>query len=276
MTRYGLFLPPFDALADPRLLAALAVDAEVAGWDGLFLWDHMTYTPPVRSILDPWITLAAISMRTERIALGVMVTPLSRRRPAVLARQAVTLDLLSRGRLVLGFGSGDDAEAGEMRRFGEQTDARVRARMLDEGLDLLHQMFSGGTVEHGGEHYTVDGVRFLPTPVRDRTIPMWIACRWPFERPLRRAARHDGVFVISLRSLDDVHALVERTRELRGHLDGFDVVVEAPAGDPAAARAWAEVPGVSWLLTRAGPYDLDADAVRTVIAAGPPARAGRH
>ena len=139
MSRRGLFLPPFDALADPVLLADLAADAEEAGWDGVFLWDHLLYAEPVTEISDPWTCCAAIAVRTTRLQFGPMVTPLTRRRPQVLARQAATLDRLSGGRLVLGFGLGDDGGVGELSRFGEELDARVRAARLDEGLGLLRR-----------------------------------------------------------------------------------------------------------------------------------------
>jgi alkanesulfonate monooxygenase SsuD/methylene tetrahydromethanopterin reductase-like flavin-dependent oxidoreductase (luciferase family) len=267
LPKHGLFLPPFDALADPQLIAQLAADAEKAGWDGLFLWDHMAYSPPVQAILDPWICLAAIAVATERITLGAMVTPLSRRRPAVVARQAVTLDLLSRGRLVLGFGLGDDGGSGEMSRFGEEPDPRIRAGMLDEGLFVLRRMLSGELVDHHGTHYTAAGVQLLPRPYRASGIPFWIGARWPNARPLRRAAKHDGAFVIALKTDDDVRSLVDAVGELRGGAGDFDIVVELPGDDDAAA--WS-VPGVTWLLTRFGPYDLDAATVAARIAAGPP------
>lgn len=268
MTRHGLFLPPFDALADPSLLARLAVSAEEAGWDGVFLWDHLLYSEPVQAVLDPWICLAAMGAATSRVLLGAMVTPLSRRRPVVLARQAVTLDLLTEGRLVLGFGLGDDG-AHELSGFGEETDPQVRAAMLDEGLDVLRGLLSGETVTHRGAHYTADGVRLLPRPYGDRDIPIWIAGRWPNPAPLRRAARHDGAFVISVDTVDDARSLVEVLRRGRESLDGYEVVLELPAD--ADAAAWAAVDGVTWLLTRLGPYRMDVDDVYARIAAGPPA-----
>ena len=132
-TRRGLFVAPFDALADPRLVGDLAADAEAAGWDGFFVWDHLQYGDRVAAIADVWTCCAAVAMRTERLLFGPMVTPLARRRPQVLARQAASLAVLSGGRFVLGLGLGDDW-VGEFSAFGDEADPKVRGRMLDEGL----------------------------------------------------------------------------------------------------------------------------------------------
>ena len=267
MTRRGLFLPPFDALADPVLLADLAVEAERAGWDGVFVWDHLLYSEPVREIADPWICCAAIAVRTSRLLFGPMVTPLTRRRPQVLARQAATLDRLSGGRLVLGFGLGDDGRVGELSRFGEEVDARVRAARLDEGLELLRRLLSGGDVDHDGAHFAARGVRFLPAVERPGGIPIWIGGRWPNAAPLRRAARYDGAFVISVPEPDDLATVRRTVAEARATSAApFDLVVELPAGaDPAP---WAAA-GATWVLTRLGPYELDVDEVVRVVRAGP-------
>jgi alkanesulfonate monooxygenase SsuD/methylene tetrahydromethanopterin reductase-like flavin-dependent oxidoreductase (luciferase family) len=265
--RHGLFFPAFDVLSEPRPVADLAALAESAGWDGVFLWDHMLYSPPVRQIADPWITLAAVAMSTSRIQIGVMVTPLSRRRPAVLARQAVTLDRLSAGRLTLGFGLGDDGgRTRELSRLGEEADPRLRAGMLDEGLSVLTRLLSGDLVTHTGRHFVADGVRFLPTPVRPEGVPIWIAACWPNRAPMRRAASYDGVFVIQLSEPGDVQQIRDVIAERRDSLDGFDLVVQGtPEDDPAP---WAAA-GATWFLTQLGPYDMDLDAVRAVIEAGP-------
>jgi alkanesulfonate monooxygenase SsuD/methylene tetrahydromethanopterin reductase-like flavin-dependent oxidoreductase (luciferase family) len=264
--RHGLFFPPFDALADPRLLARLAAEAEEAGWDGVFLWDHMLYTPPVERILDPWICLAAMATTTHRVLLGPMVTPLARRRPAVVARQAVTLDLLSGGRLVLGFGLGDDGGLGEMTRFGEEVTPAGRAERLDEGLEVLRSLLSGDPVEHRGPHYTAAGVTFRPRPHRPEGIPIWLGARWPNRAPVRRAARYDGVFAIQITDPDQVGGLKQMAAQAGADLEHFDVVVQAtPADDP---KPWADA-GVTWWLTQLGPYGLEVDEVRRIVAAGP-------
>jgi alkanesulfonate monooxygenase SsuD/methylene tetrahydromethanopterin reductase-like flavin-dependent oxidoreductase (luciferase family) len=141
--RRGLFLAPFDELADPWVLVELATAAESRGWDGVFLWDHIVYRPPVSAVADPWVALSAIAARTERLRLGPMVTPLSRRRVQKVARETVTLDQLSRGRLTLGVGLGSSNTA-ELEPFGEVVDPRERARLLDEGLERLAQFLLTG------------------------------------------------------------------------------------------------------------------------------------
>ncbi len=125
----GIFVAPFDQLMEPRLLAELAARAEQSGWDGFFLWDHLIHRPPVRAVADPWVALSAIACATERIRLGPLVTPLSRRRVHKLARETVTLDHLSDGRLTLGVGLGS-SETGEFERFGEVSEPRFPAPML--------------------------------------------------------------------------------------------------------------------------------------------------
>jgi anti-sigma regulatory factor (Ser/Thr protein kinase) len=148
--RYALFLPVFDELSDARVVAQLAAEAERAGWDGVFVWDHIAYRAPVQAVADPWVVLAAMAMTTERIRIGPMVTPLARRRPVKLAREIATLDRLSGGRLVLGVGLGGD-NSRELSATGEQTDDQVRARMLDEALEVLRAAWTGEPVHHTGE-----------------------------------------------------------------------------------------------------------------------------
>jgi alkanesulfonate monooxygenase SsuD/methylene tetrahydromethanopterin reductase-like flavin-dependent oxidoreductase (luciferase family) len=267
MTRRGIFLPPFDVLADPRLVAELAVEAEDAGWDGVFVWDHLLYSEPVQAISDPWICCAAIAAATSRIQFGPMVTPLTRRRPQVLARQAAALDQLSDGRLVLGFGLGDDGRVGELSRFGEEVEPKTRAARLDEGLELLRGLLSGGEVDHDGVHFAARGVEFRPPATRPGGIPFWIGGRWPNAAPLRRAARYDGAFVISVPEPAGLAEVSRAVAEARSDgLDGFDLIVELPVGEDA--EPWAAA-GATWVLTRVGPYEMDLDEVRRVIRAGP-------
>ena len=258
--RTAVFLPPFDALAEPRVVADLAADAEAAGWDGFFLWDHIAYRAPVTAVADPWVTLTAIACATERIQLGPMVTPLPRRRPVVVARQVASLDRLSGGRLVLGVGTGGDGSR-ELSATGEEQDARTRGAMLDESLEVLSAAWSGQPVDHRGEHYVVDGLTLLPTPVR--RPPVWVAARYGNPKPLRRAAEHDGVFPIEVETPEQLAEVVAEV----GRSAPYDVVVGRPPGsDP---HPWVEA-GATWWLAAFGIEELDVDRIRDVVRAGPP------
>jgi len=245
----GIFLAPFDELVDPRVLAELATSAESRGWNGFFLWDHIAYREPVRAVADPWVALAAMASASEHLRLGPMVTPLSRRRVQKLARETVTLDHLSRGRVTLGVGLGSDRN-GELEPFGEVVDARERARLLDQGLDRLNAFW-------GGE--------FEPLPVQRPRIPVWVAARWPKRRPVRRAARWDGLFPIDLPGPDALAELADEVAALRP-VDAapFDLVAEIEPGDDA--RPW-EAAGATWVLTGFGRQPREAE-VRETIDAG--------
>ena len=246
----GVFVAPFDELMEPRLLAELAQSAERNGWDGFFLWDHLSYRPPVRAVADPWVALAAIAYATERIRLGPLVTPLSRRRVHKLARETVTLDHLSAGRLTLGVGLGSSG-SGEIERFGEVADPRERARLLDDGLRLLSEYWNGG---------------LEPPPVQKPRIPIWVAGRWPSRRPVRRAARWDGMFPIELPDPDALATLAAEVRELRPDDAGeFDLVAEIPP----SGRSIPVERGRRYLgshVLRLKPHE---EQVRAVIDAGP-------
>jgi alkanesulfonate monooxygenase SsuD/methylene tetrahydromethanopterin reductase-like flavin-dependent oxidoreductase (luciferase family) len=270
--RLGLYIPPFDELADPALVAWLCAEAEEAGWDGAFVWDQLRWREPVAAVADPQITLAAIAGATERIRLGPMVTPLARRRPAKVARETATLDRLSGGRLTLGVGLGSDEFAGEYSITGEELDDRKRAGMLDEALGILQAAWTGEPVQHRGEHYTIDAMRFLPRPVQRPGVPIWVAGFYGKSKPLRRAIRYQGFFPVGLEHPDQ---LAEVSAELGrlgretsdGAAEPFDIAVELdPGSDPAPYAA----AGATWGLV-AFPWDpVSVDQVRGVIREGPP------
>jgi alkanesulfonate monooxygenase SsuD/methylene tetrahydromethanopterin reductase-like flavin-dependent oxidoreductase (luciferase family) len=246
----GIFVAPFDELSDARVVADLAAAAEERGFDGFFVWDHIRYSAPTRELADPWVVLTAVALATERLELGTMVTPLPRRRIHKLARETVTLDHLSRGRLVLGAGLGSDNH-GEFTEFETVSEPRARAKLLDDGLDRLVRFWDG---------------EFLPVPYRQPRIPIWLAARWPSRRPVRRAARWDGLFPIEMPGPDALAELVAEVGEQRGPDAGpFDVVAE---GDPGADPGPWEAAGATWFLTGFG-QSPRLDAVREAIAAGP-------
>jgi alkanesulfonate monooxygenase SsuD/methylene tetrahydromethanopterin reductase-like flavin-dependent oxidoreductase (luciferase family) len=279
IVRFGLGVPNGGDFADPTQLAALAADAERAGWDGFFLWDHVIRRQPWQPMVDPWVALAAVAAATERIALGPMVTPLARRRVSVVARQTVTLDLLSQGRLRFGVGLG--APDDEFTRFGEDADARLRAQILDESLDALTLLWSGEPVTFRGAHVTIDAVQFLPKPTNGR-IPVWVAGGWPGTAPFRRAARFDGVWpVAKAGGYLSVEEFADCVAAVRGHradaaVDGpFDAcfidrspaVTDAETTDKVARLA--DV-GMTWWIDSLDDPAIPFDRHRARVLAGPP------
>ena len=269
--RSGLFIPPFDALADPELVARLSAEAEEAGWHGVFVWDNLRFVEPVVDVADPWIMLAAVATVTERIRLGPLVTPLARRRPVKVARETATLDRLSGGRLTLGVGLGSDSFASEYSMTGEELDDRRRASMLDESLEILAAAWSGEPVHHRGEHYTVDGMPFLPRPVQRPGVPVWVAGYYGKRKPVQRAARHQGFFPLGIDEPAQLSELVGEVRTLRREAggdpaDSYDVVMALPPGaDPAPYAA----AGATWWLVEF-PWDaVSVDQVRAVTRDGP-------
>ena len=244
--RHGLVLANIGSYADPRVVARVAAAAEEAGWDGVFVWDHLGFVwdGPAG---DPWILLAAAALATERVRLGTAVTPLARRRPHVVAHQLATLDALAPGRIV--FGAGLGGNEGELRRFGDPVDQRLRAELLDEGLDVVRALLGGGEVRHRGAHYVVDGVTLRPAPER---LPIWIGGNAP--RALRRAARFDGWLANTVDIARMTVAPDEFARKLDavragGARPGFDAVVMGYS-DPAdaALRRTYEDAGATWWL----------------------------
>ena len=278
--QYAIDLPLFGPFSNPSLVADLAHEAEDAGWNGFFVWDHMNYhlasSPQPLAIADPWIMLAAIALRTRSIKLGPMVTPLPRRRPWKLARETVTLDHLCEGRLVLGVGLGSDDD-GEYSDFGEPGDARVHGAMLDEGLAILTRLWSGEQVSYQGQHYQLSPVQFRPTPVQRPRIPIWVAGIWPHTKPFRRAAQFDGVYpqrsgrALTPEDLREILAFLQtqRTRSTPfealayGRTSGSDT-----AQDAAHVAAFAQA-GATWWLEHFAP-ELSVEQVRERIGQGPP------
>lgn len=268
--KQGLSVPNFGEFFDPRVVADLAREAEQAGWDGFFTWDHILPWGEA-PVAAPWVTLSAVALATERIRLGPMVTPLARRRPWVVARQAVTLDHLSGGRLVLGVGLGFPPDR-EFGTFAEETSDRVRAEKLDEALAILDGMWSGEPFGFEGKHFQVARNTFLPRPVQQPRIPVWVAGMWPGSAPFQRAARWDGVFPIDAATggaaftPEDLAEVVALLKQQRGDLEGFEVVAGLAHGRRAAEY---EAAGATWVMS--GP-DLESGVggLRPRIAAGPP------
>lgn len=274
--RFGLDVATAGAWADPSVLTGLARDAEAAGWDGFFLWDLFTAEVDTEPVVDSWITMASIAAATSRIRIGTMVTPLPRRLPWEVARAAVTLDHLSNGRLVFGVGLG--WRTIEFERLGLPADLRTRADRLDEGLELIDRLWTGEPVTFEGEHFQIRDVRLRPVPVQGPRIPIWVAAGWPRPRPLARASRWDGVYLMTDNqathrrlSPDDARAAIAVVASQRADMTGFDVAVnvdtlEEPDDGVAITREFAEA-GVTWTI------ELTPDTLaqhRALIRRGPP------
>ena len=258
---------------DPRAVADLAAEAEESGWDGVFYWDGVAIGP--MDIYDPWVVMAAMAMRTERVTIGAIISPPSRRRPWKLARETMTLDVLSNGRLVLpvGLGALDDAAFGNV---GEPTDAKTRAELLDESLAILEGLWSGEPYEHAGTHYRFGPMTFRPTPVQRPRIPIWVVGSWPNERSMRRTLRYDGIVaqVRNAKGIGEIADYVARERPAVAGERPFEIVAAQgstpvdPAKAAAIVRPYAKA-GATWWID-ADWETATVDSQRARIKAGPP------
>ena len=284
---YGLNLPNGGACGDARTLAELAQLAEHSGWDGVFLEDYIVWQGEQgMPTYDPWIALAAMAMRTERIRLGTTITPLSRRRPWKLACETVTLDHLSNGRVILGVGLGDVGDnVGtdvSFTHFGEVTDARQRGRMLDEALEVLVGLWSGEPFSYDGEFYRVKEVTVLPRPVQTPRMPIWVGGGWPLKKPTQRALRWDGSCMYKHTfggpwqdwTPEDVRSLKSLANERRGSARPFDIVLGGRMRDDdwekdrALIRSLAEA-GATWWLEYLPPEVGGLSEFRARVERGP-------
>jgi alkanesulfonate monooxygenase SsuD/methylene tetrahydromethanopterin reductase-like flavin-dependent oxidoreductase (luciferase family) len=257
---------------------AAAQAAEQAGWDGVFTWDGIHVGDEIE-VHDPWALLAAFAMVTDRVRLGAIIHPLPRRKPWEVARQSVTVDRLSDGRLVLpvGLGALDDAGFG---RVGEVTDRRTRAERLDESLEILTGLWTGEPFGYSGRHYRFEPMAFRPTPIQQPRIPIWVVGVWPSERSMNRVARYDGLLP-SVRAADgslDGPIPLDALSEMRAWLDErsgertIEIVLEGTTepGDAGAAtvQPYAEAGATWWLEADWSSFDIT--ATRKRIEAGPP------
>lgn len=274
--KYGFIIPGGDI----HTVADLAAEAEAAGWDAAFYWDGINIQD--MPMYDPWVTMAAMALRTQHVRLGAIVSPLSRRRPWKLARETVSLDHLSGGRLIVpvGLGALDDGGFGKV---GEPTDRKTRAELLDESLAILTGLWSGEPFQYDGKHYHLDTMTFLPKPVQSPRVPIWVVAMWPSERSMQRALRYDGLLP-NVRGADgaprdvtpdDIREMAAYVAERRNQSTPFDIVMEGetPGDDPAQAaaivRPFAEAGATWWNESRWGAMS-DVELVRTRIQQGPP------
>jgi hypothetical protein len=279
--QYGFIIPGGDI----HTIVELAHDAESAGWDGVFIPDCICIEglpDPASLGFDPWVALAAMAVKTERIRLGTMLTAVSRRRPWKLARETVTLDQLSNGRLTLSVGLGalDDAGFGKV---GEATDRKTRAELMDEGLDILAGLWSGKPFSYNGKHFKIGEMTFQPTPVQEPRIPIWVVGAWPVEKSMQRAMRWDGLLPTKRGengtfggvSPDDIRAMKTYVGEHRTAATPFDIIWEGetPGDNPEQAASiigpYAEA-GVTWWMETMWNSPDGLKSVRKRINQGPP------
>lgn len=271
---YGIYMPNFGEHVTLNTIALLAQEAEMAGWDGFFLWDHILFAQSL-PLVDPWIALTIAALKTQRIRLGPLVTPIPNRHPWILARESVALDHLSHGRLIQGVGIGGDWWR-EYSGFGSQFNAKVQGAMLDEGLEVLLGLWSADSFSYSGMYYRVDDVQFLPAPIQKPHIPIWVAAIWPHRPPLRRAAHWNGVFPLQSEgkmSPDDVRNMLRYIHSYRTRTDPFDVVLDREVSNEGEAETtlmdeYAEA-GVTWWLESFN-HNHSTELIRKRILQGPP------
>jgi len=260
----------------PGFILELAESAEKAGWEGFFLWDHILFPWPA-PLADPWVVLGAIAAKTRRIRIGTAVTPLPRRRPHKVARETATLDVITGGRAVLGVGLGGDE--GEFTRFGEEASTRARAEKLDEALELITALWSGREVNHRGVHYEASGVTFLPKPIQEPRIPIWVG--GVSGAALRRARKWDGWLPVGPASAGGfpgttIQELPEMIRYINGDRMGSPAEIVYTMDVPEAGEkrrsdlALLEGMGVDWVLDHIYGLRYSQEQAIDWVSKGPP------
>ena len=238
--KFAVCLSNFGAYADPRQSLRVAEAAVSAGWDGFFVWDHLAFVwgPPSA---DPWVTLAAVAARTASLTLGTAVTPLPRRRPQVVAQQVASLEALNGGRVILGAGLGGNEK--EFTQFDEDADPHRRARLLDDGLCVIRDLWAG---------------------------PIWIGGN--SGPALRRAARWDGWTAnsVATEGMTMSPDALARSVETIGRGAGFDVACNgySSSDDGVLVREYARA-GATWWLENLHDRRFDVDGVLARVRAGP-------
>ena len=274
--KHGLALPYTSA----RKVADYAQLAEETDWDGVFLGDAVW-------TVDPFVSLAAAAMVTQRIRLGTMVVPVPLRKPWKLASEAGAVDNLSGGRLTLGLGAGA-VWMGWQGFPDEVTDTRARAGMLDETIDILTLLFQGKPFDYDGKHFhlklsLLDEQHYPPRPVQQPRIPLWVVGVWPRMKSMRRALKCDGLLPMKMNpegkfvdfDPEDVRAMRAFIEAEGGKDRPFDIVVEKKVGglDATQAReqlaAWEEA-GATWLIE--GLWGENDEGVARRIRQGPPGK----
>lgn len=278
---HGIILPNWVVDGDTERLVEYGVAAEAAGWDGVFLADHLAHDAQI-DFPDPWITLAGIAARTTDIQLGSWVTPIPRRQPWQLARDLATLDRLSDGRVILGTGLGRDFD---YTSFGEAWEPKRLGEKYDEALKIITGLWREAPFSYDGDHYTIDEATVLPTPAQQPRIPIIVGGVWPNKKPFHRGARWDGIVphyrgdgvvpkdggIFTRESDKEIEPKEEVTEMVEYYHDLADDpgMIFLPANPPHRSSNWLEQLrdlSVAWAYTRprdeSGEWYLDGDLIR--------------
>jgi alkanesulfonate monooxygenase SsuD/methylene tetrahydromethanopterin reductase-like flavin-dependent oxidoreductase (luciferase family) len=271
--KFGIYISNHGITSNPQDYIELAKSGEECGWDGFFLWDHV-FLPwaPDQAVLDPWILLSAIATQTNKIILGTTVTPLARRRPMIIAREAITINRLSGGRFILGVGLGGTTE---LKALGEEENPKIRGDMLDESLEILKGLWSGKSFTFDGKHFKIkEPVKFKP----EGNIKIWVGGTWPNKKPFRRAAKYDGIFPLKAGSdpslyPQDYQEILSYIRKYRKSLDSFDVVKSiltvGNKEEDAYIHHFMDI-GANWLLEAFWSERCSLKEIQKIIERGPP------
>lgn len=272
--KFGVVFP----YNDPRTTAKLARQAEDAGWDGIFVGDAIWCQ-------DPLIQLAAAAAATSRIRLGTEVLAMPLRDPRQLASESLALDSLSEGRLILGLGTG--ATWMGWQGFPDlPLDAKSRAEILDESIDILSLMHQRKQFDYDGRHFhvrlsQVDPMHYPPATVQQPRVPIWVPGIWPRMKNMRRALKCDGLFPQKMNAggefvevtPTDVAQMSAFVRENRTLTTPFDIAVEGKTGGMERAQAqdtlrlWVDA-GMTWWIEST--WGLDEAGLAARIEQGPP------
>lgn len=275
--QYGFVVDGWDL----RTIGDLTEQAETAGWDGLFISDAMAISAkgfPDFDFFDPWVGLAVMATHSERIRIGTIITPVPRRRPWKLARETLSIDHLSNGRLILGVGLGAAEHDGGFFKVGEPMDIKVRAQKLDEGLAILTGLWTGKQFSFTGEHYQVQEMTMLPQAVQSPRIPIWVPGVWQKPKSMERALRWDGIIPQKHKSMtrmtaSEIRELKQFVDEHREQKSPFDIIAGGQTSGSNRKQAVKKVQpyiraGATWWLESMMTFSFD--DLRARIKQGPP------
>ncbi len=255
----------------------LACEAEEAGWDGFFLPDGLALEVPnhgAMPLFDPWVIMGAIAVKTTRIRFGTMITPISRRRPWKVARECVTVDQLSKGRLILAVGMGAANDDGGFHKVGEAVDLKIRAQRVDEGLEIIDGLWKGKPYTFAGKHFHVDNMTMLPRPFQDPRIPIWVVGVWEKPKSMQRALSWDGIIPQRYRdwqpfSAEDIRKIRDSIVQQRTGDRPFEIIAGGLTGTgPQVVRPFVEAGATWWVEGDMGSLSLA--KLRERLRQGPP------